>query len=203
MTDDGSTERFDRGFDGEPSARAQAEGSAQPLTALSTSKGSPKSDDRQDQALLSVIGDRSTVKAISPPPALWPTGPVVGHPIRPRRLHAPFHQEINKERWRNSPPGGWAPDLRHPLAYPGNLGRPSRSGSPSRDLGQTRFHRVQAQLPSPSRRNPACLPRQRLQAPSDIAGSGGVPRQATAWETGARSVAFRFAGIVNTEGPRP
>jgi len=29
----------------------------------------------------------------SPPPTPSPTGPVVGHPIRPRRLHAPFHQE--------------------------------------------------------------------------------------------------------------
>ena len=29
-----------------------------------------------------------------PPPALLPTGPVVGHPSRPRRLHAPFHQAI-------------------------------------------------------------------------------------------------------------
>ena len=47
-----------------------------------------------------------------------------------------------------------------------------------------------------------CLLRQHLQAPSDIAGSGGAPRQATAWDTEARSVAFLFAGIVNTEGPR-
>ncbi len=45
--------------------------------------------------------------------------------------------------------------------------------------------------------------KQRLQAPSDIAGSGGAPRQATAWETEARSVAFLSARIVNTEGPRP
>ena len=44
---------------------------------------------------------------------------------------------------------------------------------------------------------------QRPQAPSDIGGSGGVPRQATAWETEARSVVFLFARIVNTEGPRP
>ena len=44
---------------------------------------------------------------------------------------------------------------------------------------------------------------QHLQAPSDLAGSGGAPRRATAWETEGRSVAFRFAGIVNTEGPRP
>jgi len=46
-----------------------------------------------------------------------------------------------------------------------------------RDPGrpQTRFRRVQAQLPSPSRRTPACLLRQRLQAPGDIGGSGGVP----------------------------
>src|SRR3990172_10622803 len=29
----------------------------------------------------------------------------------------------NRQRWRNSPPGGWAPGLRHPLAYPGDLGR--------------------------------------------------------------------------------
>src|SRR3990172_3618121 len=41
------------------------------------------------------MSDRSSVNAIFPPPALWPTGPVVGHPIRPRRLHAPFHQEID------------------------------------------------------------------------------------------------------------
>jgi len=44
---------------------------------------------------------------------------------------------------------------------------------------------------------------QHLQVPSDIAGSGGVPRQATAWETEARSVPGFFARIVNTEGPRP
>ena len=42
---------------------------------------------------------------------------------------------------------------------------------------------------------------QRLQAASDIGGSGGVPRQATTWETEARSVPGLFAGIVNTEGP--
>jgi len=48
------------------------------------------------------------------------------------------------------------------------------------------------------------LPRQqRLQAPSDIGGSGGVPRRATAWETEARSVPEFVARIVNTEGPRP
>ena len=47
-------------------------------------------------------------------------------------------------------------------------------------------------------------PRQQpLQVPSDIGGSGGVPRRATAWETEARSVAFLFARIVNTEGPGP
>ena len=44
---------------------------------------------------------------------------------------------------------------------------------------------------------------QRLQAPSDIGGSGGVPRQATAWETEARSVPGLFARSVNTEGPGP
>ncbi len=44
---------------------------------------------------------------------------------------------------------------------------------------------------------------QHLQAASDIAGSGGAPRQATAWETEARSVSVFFARIVNTEGPRP
>jgi hypothetical protein len=75
-----------------------------------------------------------------------------------------------------------------------------------RDPGrpQTRFRRVQAQLPSPSRGDTrlACS-EQHLQAPSDIGGSGGAPRQATAWETEARSVAFSFAGIVNTEGPGP
>ncbi len=47
------------------------------------------------------------------------------------------------------------------------------------------------------------LPRlQHLQAPSDIAGSGGAPRLATAWETEARSVPMVFARSVNTEGPR-
>src|SRR3990172_3853632 len=50
----------------------------------------------------------------------------------------------NKERWRNSPPGGWAPGLRHPLASP----RP----------------------PEGTR---SCFLRQHLQAPSDIGGSGG------------------------------
>ncbi len=42
-----------------------------------------------------------------------------------------------------------------------------------------------------------------LQAASDIAGSGGAPRRATAWETEARSVLLCSARIVNTEGPRP
>jgi hypothetical protein len=42
-----------------------------------------------------------------------------------------------------------------------------------------------------------------LQAPSDIGGSGGAPRRATARETEARSVPSFVAGIVNTEGPRP
>ncbi len=42
----------------------------------------------------------------------------------------------------------------------------------------------------------------RRQATSDIAGSGGAPRLATAWETEARSVPMFFARIVNTEGPR-
>ena len=46
-----------------------------------------------------------------------------------------------------------------------------------------------------------CFLRQRLQAASDIGGSGGVPRQATTWETEARSVPLLFARIVNTEGP--
>jgi hypothetical protein len=78
---------------------------------------------------------------------------------------------------------------------------PLRRRDPGRP--QTKFRRVQAQLPSPSRRHPSCLLRQHLYGPSDIAGSGGAPRQATAWETEARSVAFLFAGIVNTEGPRP
>ena len=63
----------------------------------------------------------------------------------------------NRERWRNSPPGGWAPGLRHPLASP----RPPE-GTRSRFL------------------------KQHLQVPSDIAGSGGAPRQATAWEAEAR-----------------
>jgi hypothetical protein len=48
-----------------------------------------------------------------------------------------------------------------------------------------------------------CPGHQRLQAPSDIAGSGGDPRLATAWETEARSVLIFFARSVNTEGPRP
>ena len=46
-----------------------------------------------------------------------------------------------------------------------------------------------------------CLLGQHLQGPSDLAGSGGVPRQATAGETEARSMPGFFAGIVNTEGP--
>jgi len=40
-------------------------------------------------------------------------------------------------------------------------------------------------------------------APSDIAGSGGAPRQATTRETEARSVPEFLARIVNTEGPGP
>jgi len=44
---------------------------------------------------------------------------------------------------------------------------------------------------------------QRLQAPSDMGGSGGDPRRAAAWETEARSVPGFFARIVNTEGLRP
>ncbi|MEE9182148.1 MAG: hypothetical protein V3U33_06265 [candidate division NC10 bacterium] len=44
--------------------------------------------------------------------------------------------------------------------------------------------------------------RQRVQARSDIDGSGGAPRLATAWETEARSVPTGLARIVNTEGPR-
>ena len=44
---------------------------------------------------------------------------------------------------------------------------------------------------------------QHVQALSDIAGSGGVPRQAAARETEARSVPAFIARIVNTEGPRP
>ena len=44
---------------------------------------------------------------------------------------------------------------------------------------------------------------QHLQAASDLAGSGGAPRRATAWETEARSVLEFAALIVNTEGPRP
>jgi len=72
---------------------------------------------------------------------------------------------------------------------------------------QTRFRRVQAQLPSPSRRHPILLAnlvrRQHLEGPSDLAGSGGAPRQATGWETEARSVPHLSARIVNTEGPRP
>ena len=45
--------------------------------------------------------------------------------------------------------------------------------------------------------------RQDLQAPSDIGGSGGAPRRATAWETEARSVPAFVARIVNTAGPGP
>jgi len=55
----------------------------------------------------------------------------------------------------------------------------------------------------PSRQPRPCLLKQHLQAPSDIAGSGGVPRQATVWETEARSVPAFVARIVNTEGPGP
>ena len=54
-----------------------------------------------------------------------------------------------------------------------------------------------------TRLRPSEKKEQRLQAPSDIGESGGVPRRATAWETEARSVPGFFAGIVNTEGPRP
>ena len=57
-----------------------------------TDDGSPTTV--RTKMFFSVIGDRSAVNAIFPLPALSPTGPVVGHPIRPRRLHAPFHQEI-------------------------------------------------------------------------------------------------------------
>jgi len=78
---------------------------------------------------------------------------------------------------------------------------PLRRRDPGRP--QTRFRRVQAQLPSPFRRDPSCLLGQHLQVPRDIAGSGGAPRRATAWETEARSVPGFFAGIVNTEEPRP
>jgi len=46
-------------------------------------------------------------------------------------------------------------------------------------------------------------PQKHLQAPSDIGGSGGVPRRATVWETEARSVLAFIAQIVNTEGPMP
>ena len=44
-------------------------------------------------------------------------------------------------------------------------------------------------------------PQQHLQASSDIGGSGGVPRRATARETEARSAPAFLARIVNTEGP--
>src|SRR3990172_2777291 len=54
----------------------------------------PRSPDSIVAAPSAAMSDRSALNAIFPPPALWPTGPVVGHPIRPRRLHAPFHQEI-------------------------------------------------------------------------------------------------------------
>ena len=49
----------------------------------------------------------------------------------------------------------------------------------------------------------APLRQQCLQAPSDMGGSGGAPRQATAWETEARSVLLGVARSVNTEGPGP
>src|SRR3972149_5776399 len=55
----------------------------------------PRSPDSIVAAPSAAMSDRSALNAIFPPPALWPTGPVVGHPIRPRRLHAPFHQEID------------------------------------------------------------------------------------------------------------
>jgi len=44
-------------------------------------------------------------------------------------------------------------------------------------------------------------PRQHLQASSDIAGRGGTPRLATAWDTEARSVPIARARSVNTEAP--
>jgi len=56
---------------------------------------------------------------------------------------------------------------------------------------------------APRREGESILRRKKhLQAPSDIAGSGGAPRLATGWETEARSVPHLVARIVNTEGPR-
>jgi hypothetical protein len=49
----------------------------------------------------------------------------------------------------------------------------------------------------------ALLRQQCPQAPSDIGGSGGAPRQTTAWETEAGSVPMSSARSVNTEGPEP
>jgi len=57
-----------------------------------------------------------------------------------------------------------------------------------------------ARAPHPS---PACCLGQPPQVPSDIGGSGGAPRRATAGETEARSVPGCFARSVNTEGPGP
>jgi len=59
-----------------------------------------------------------------------------------------------------------------------------------------------------SRRHPRTgdqvpLRHKHLQAPSDMGGSGGAPRRATAWEAEARAVPMCFARSVNTEGPRP
>jgi len=51
-------------------------------------------DDRQNQEGVPVIGDQSAVNAIFPPLVPWPTGPVVGHPIRPRSLHASINHQM-------------------------------------------------------------------------------------------------------------
>ena len=72
-----------------------------------------------------------------------PTGPVVGHPSRPRRLHAPLNHNMGEgRRWRNSPPGGWVPGLRHPLAgvrfRHQRLQAPSDMGGSPKAFGPTR-----------------------------------------------------------------
>ncbi len=93
----------------------------------------------------------------------------------------------------------------------GAIGRPSptcaslrREGPPGRT--QARFCLPRGSAPPSSLWVPfmgRLDRRKHLQVPSDIAGSGGVPRLAVAWETEARSVPYFHAWSVNTEGPRP
>jgi hypothetical protein len=121
------------------------------LTALSASKASPKSDDRQAQAVPCIIGDRSAVNAIFPYLRFASAN-------GSSRLAAPPSSETSRTIRSGGERGGeillravGRPAWRHPLAYPWDPGRPSR------DLGQTRFRWVQAQLPSPPRRRSCCF----------------------------------------------